>query len=450
MGTEQYSAQLVRLADLLARPTERLDVEIKSWLDLADDEGRAALAQAILAIANHGGGFVLIGFSERSGTWTSEDDTAGVLVRYTQDAVNGIVKRFADPPFHCELQRVAHPSTGQIHAIVVVPGDHQVPIRAKCDGGRHVRKDVYYIRRPGPSSEPPQNGAEWNELIHRCIFANRKQILDDIRNTILGTSQTAPSESRSQLQIWTEQSLTRWQEVVSERLPNESPSRFRYGTWFTSFQIRAEFEPPSLPELLEKVRGADGHETGWPPFLVMGKRHLEPYPLGDTIEAFLSEGERGPFEDAAHSDFWRATRRGLFFLLRGYQEDTQARDREPGTFIDLVLPIWRVGEILLFAARVAQAIVGAHSELAVGVKWCRLKGRVMAPWSGTRRYLRGTYRCHADEVESVFVTSSEQILLDLPGVTRLATDGLYEAFDFLKPPPSMYAEEIAKMQKRST
>lgn len=47
-----------RLADLLLDPREALDVEIKGWLDLAgSDEHKATLAKAILALANHGGGY---------------------------------------------------------------------------------------------------------------------------------------------------------------------------------------------------------------------------------------------------------------------------------------------------------------------------------------------------------------------------------------------------------
>ena len=54
-----------RLADLLRDPQETLDVEIKGWLDLArNQEHKATLAKALLALANHGGGYVIIGLTE--------------------------------------------------------------------------------------------------------------------------------------------------------------------------------------------------------------------------------------------------------------------------------------------------------------------------------------------------------------------------------------------------
>ena len=48
-----------RLQDLLLDPKESLDVEIKGWLDLNDSTHKSVLAKALIALANHGGGFVI-------------------------------------------------------------------------------------------------------------------------------------------------------------------------------------------------------------------------------------------------------------------------------------------------------------------------------------------------------------------------------------------------------
>ena len=54
-----------RLTDLVENPRETLDVELKDWLDLrGSQEHKAQLAKALLALANHGGGYLLIGFEE--------------------------------------------------------------------------------------------------------------------------------------------------------------------------------------------------------------------------------------------------------------------------------------------------------------------------------------------------------------------------------------------------
>jgi hypothetical protein len=50
-----------RLRELLVYLHEDLDVKLKDWLDPSSEEDKANLAQAILAIANHGGGYVVLG-----------------------------------------------------------------------------------------------------------------------------------------------------------------------------------------------------------------------------------------------------------------------------------------------------------------------------------------------------------------------------------------------------
>ena len=64
MVTAAYDV-IERLSDFLIEPQESLEVEIKRWLNLSDSEHKANLAKAILAIANHGGGIIIIGFEEK-------------------------------------------------------------------------------------------------------------------------------------------------------------------------------------------------------------------------------------------------------------------------------------------------------------------------------------------------------------------------------------------------
>ena len=50
------------LQQLVEAPSERLDVDLKGWLDLSDNGHRGTLAKALIALANHGGGVTIIGF----------------------------------------------------------------------------------------------------------------------------------------------------------------------------------------------------------------------------------------------------------------------------------------------------------------------------------------------------------------------------------------------------
>src|SRR5580704_9030084 len=100
-----------RLQDLLAYPREELDVELKGWLDPNDLGHKADLAKALIALTNHGGGHVVIGFRE-AGQWEPDPSRPQNLDSFSQDLINGIVAGYAEPGFHCQLYFVTHPHTG--------------------------------------------------------------------------------------------------------------------------------------------------------------------------------------------------------------------------------------------------------------------------------------------------------------------------------------------------
>jgi len=120
-----------RLADLLLAPREDLDCEIKNWLDLVDStDAKATFAKAVLALANHGGGFVVFGLSQTTTGFTEAPDRPATLDGYDEDLINSIVANYCDPALHCSVRFVTAPD-GALHPIVTVPGGHRKPLRAR-------------------------------------------------------------------------------------------------------------------------------------------------------------------------------------------------------------------------------------------------------------------------------------------------------------------------------
>src|ERR1700722_11599364 len=185
-----------QLADLLIDPHETLDIEIKDWLDIVgSNDHKATLAKALIALANHGGGFVIVGFADAGGHIGPAPGRPGDLGAYTPDTVNSVVRAYAEPLFHCDVNIAAAPD-GLEYPMITVPGGHHVPIKARRDGpnGQIVRQNSYYIRRPGPQSEVPQSAAEWDALIRRCIANSRDELVDQMRAILAGGAAAAPAE----------------------------------------------------------------------------------------------------------------------------------------------------------------------------------------------------------------------------------------------------------------
>jgi len=459
MSEDTYSPR--RLQDLLSRAHEELDTELKGWLNLSLEKDKANLAQALLALANHGGGFVLIGFAKKNGSWEPVEPRPSNLDSYSQDSINDIVHRYAEPPFHCTVHHVSHPQSGKLFPVVVVPGHHKVPIRAKRHGPNeeHVHQNAYYIRRPGPRSEPPQSGQEWDELINRCVMAARDDLLERIRGILQGGPSVAQNKEESEtraFQDWIDRSLERFDSLVAEKLRDEKPSRYSKGVWYVAYTIRDIHPSIDRTKLLDVLREVRGHETGWPPWWIPSRKEIAPYPYDEVIECWLvdlhSSSIFGParsdvFRDSGHSDFWRASPKGMMFLLRGYEEDSDPHS-EPGTMVDVILPIWRVGECLLHAERLAKVIgKSVTTPVTILITWKGVSGRTLVSWATPRRILfdhRGPSR--QDSVTSEITVATNLISETLPEIVETLTKPLYETFDFFNVPPTVVREELLKMR----
>jgi predicted HTH transcriptional regulator len=94
------------LNQLVAEPRETLDVEVKEWLDLTSNDHRALVAKEVIALANHGGGYLIIGFEELSdGSFKPVSSSPVTLDGWSQDAIQSIVAKYVDPTIQC---RVVH------------------------------------------------------------------------------------------------------------------------------------------------------------------------------------------------------------------------------------------------------------------------------------------------------------------------------------------------------
>jgi hypothetical protein len=377
----QDHAELQRLLDA---PREHLGIEIKGWLNLATELDRANLAKAMLALANHGGGVILIGWTEFEDGWQPDSPRPRDLSTYSQDKINGIVAAYAEPVFHCEVKPVSGDTVDEKYPLIRVPGGHKAPIRSKRDGpeSKHVRIHTYYIRRPGPASEPPQTAREWDALIRRCLLSAREELLDDFRRILQSrtgladesvdnlslfqprvnkvteasvAAEAAYGPAGKMVQQWYDVSMQRWRSLVAEELCGENPSRYQYGTWSIAYCLAGDFRKPPLMELRDLLVRAERHETGWPLWWVPTKDEIKPYPFDGLIECWMKDAH---YRDGSHSDFWRASPNGQLFTLRGHVEDayhllSPASDVKPGTLFDPTIPIWRLSEALLHASYLA-------------------------------------------------------------------------------------------------
>lgn len=431
---------------------ETLAVELKEWLDPTQDEAKAILAKAILALANYGGGHIVIGFSMQDGVYRSLPAPDGILEKYDHDCLNAVAKKYCDPAIHLGCEIVG--SGTQRHPIISVPGNHSVPIRCAKDGPglNHVRHNKYYIRRPGPASEEIQTADEWRLLIRRCVVADKSQLVDDMRAILSPETSITVSKKRenemSSHKEWVKQSVERMETIVKDAHGSTDKGPYAKGGWYGAYS----FDPPLsgilLKDISEQLRNCVGRETGWP----IGQfppRSGQPYPHDGVLEMSLIE----EFNDPLSGDYWRASPLGKFIIFRGMQEDSKdelfgGKYEKPA--FNFTTPVWRLAELLLHATRFANEFsVSEKRSATVSVDWYGLKNRQLT--ADISKY--GTLlerHSKQDKVHSeIVIPDVSRIQEQLPEIVEQLTKPLYELFDFFEMPMQTIQNEINTLLRRA-
>jgi hypothetical protein len=443
-----------RLADLLLAPREDLECEIKNWLDLTDSaDAKATFAKAVLALANHGGGFVVFGLTQTTIGFEEAPDRPATLDGYKQDLINGIVANYCDPSLHCAVHFVAAPS-GALHPVVTVPGGHRTPVRAKraSPDNKTVQNHAIYMRKAGPRSEAPQSAQDWDALLGRCLGNRRDELFDQIRDLISGAvPQAPPAPEPDRLTEWMQRSRARWAQLT-EAVPAGTGPRMPHGRYSIGYEIVGDRKPITLAQLPDVLRTSAVRHTGWPPFWLAPIPGISPYAMDGAIECWIGGDNGTPPEqrDAAHADFWRIDPSGLAYLIRGYQEDDLG-DRQgrqtypPAAAFDLTIPVWRIGEALLHAERLAANLFEGPATVKFVVTYEGLAGRQLVTLDGRRVLFEGKI-ARQDQVPLTTHVSAQSIGTNLPEIVQPLLEPLYALFDFFVLPAQMVTEELARMR----
>jgi len=108
-----------RIKQLVNTPGESLAVELKQWISLDEPEGLAKVVKTVLALRNFGGGYMVIGFHDK----TLKPDTANapedVQVAFHIDTIQALISKFASEPFEVALEFPER--DGQRYPVIVVP-----------------------------------------------------------------------------------------------------------------------------------------------------------------------------------------------------------------------------------------------------------------------------------------------------------------------------------------
>src|SRR5262245_6476332 len=118
-------ADIAFIEDLVKNPRESLSVELKAWFDPKAPEGLAKIARFALAMRNHGGGFMMVGFDNLSGQPVAANRPSDVRAAFHVDTIQGIITRFASESFEVTVHFVER--DGVEFPVIEVPQGIKTP-----------------------------------------------------------------------------------------------------------------------------------------------------------------------------------------------------------------------------------------------------------------------------------------------------------------------------------
>ena len=434
---------LRNLASFVEMPRENLSVEYKSWLNLKENRAQATLVKATIAIANHGGGHIVLGFEESGNNKILASIPKPVeCADITQDDINSVIQKFVTSDFHCEVHFISHQETGVKHPIIRVPGGQKEPVMSKRDG-EGLLKHRCYIRKPGPKSEEPKTSEEWRELLNRCVRANREDMLDAIRTIISGeatSTQIAP-DARKDLKDFCDSAFSRWQELIKD-LPEQAPQRFPHGFYEMGFALQGANSVDSLETLRQRLDIARQIKmTGGSLFESQGKL----YPFSQKIIEAWPGSPSIYVPEPGFWNFWRVSCDGKLYTLTGYQED-QWHPLGPGECIEITMPVWRVGEAAYFVERFCAEFPKVEN-VSIYLKFSGLEERKLTSVNG--QYWIYDKVSRAPEVKSECTVSVNQLQNNMVEVIHKLLKPVYEIFQFTQVPLDLVDKELSKLRKSS-
>ena len=439
-----------RIQFIIDNLQEGLDVEVKNWLGgLENNNQRAALAKEVIALANNGGGYVVIGFSDDDAVLREIAPEPGQLEAFSQDAIAGLVQRFVSPPCQCAVEYSSPQGSEISHPVIIVPGNHRTPLFAArgCEDGSLLPGKVY-VRRPGGFSEEARNQDDWEKLIERLVKARQTEMLGAIRE-IMNPSAAIIPEADETLREWQQENYEAWQAIVGA-FDQGDPRRLITGHWSVAFAIQP-FETESLNRLNEVLDREMPKHSGWPPFTYLHREPINPTAQGNSVTAYIGHAAEGedPNTRAIHADYWRISREGKGFLLRPMQED---RDGYPGQiypspegpFFDWVFPIYRMAEVLKFIEALSRHFSDSGASFELQLNYYNTAGRKLQTGTG-KYFLDDGAACRAGQLESTLSAPVADVETNLDELLYVLLTPIYEQFQFTHLPRQLITNVVGEV-----
>lgn len=445
--------------ELLRRPSEGLNVEVKTWLDLDSPAGIAKIVRGTFALRNRNGGFLIIGLNDKT-LKADKDRPPNLQAAYNVDKVQSIVSKYASSIFEVEV--AFGKVDGAEVAVIVVPNGVRFPVATKAHlddpstGNKLIHVGQVFFRTLKANGTPSTAVAQpqdWEDIVEVC-FENREADLGRFLRRLVGSGTgdiamllsamasmrgrkpgadddeggtssggappvegsgrgraTAASGLRHDTLSFLDEGVKRFSAAVTSRkLDGDALRIAQAGSWEVSLVIHPQKLNQLPTENFQRaLASSNPRYTGWPVWLDSSgftEATNRPVVRQSGWETFIVSLDSW----SKHLDFYRFDPNGKFYLHRNLQDDSTDKIR-PNTALDPILVMIRIAEAVAVGLSFAKALNWTPEETTLGfaARWDKLAGRTLQSWANPMAYIGG----HGEASDDTAISYTE-LRLDTP------------------------------------
>ena len=300
---------------LLASPGERQDVEYKASIPFGDDTAFGLrLVKHILGMANVGGGWIVIGYSDDT-LQVDHYHSQEIAATYDTTRLSASVDKHihGDQRIRLTVFMENHPKTQLPHPIIQVQGFERTPFicrstKGVSDANRPIlQTGKVYIRRPGAATSEIQTPSEWEDLLRRCVSQRRDEFLSELVDLFRRMNAGYATPAGDMKEALNEWMVKRRADLMTKgSLPDG-------GGYMESGQVLIRPQDPrwTIQELRRAAASARLPYTEW----------------FDSSQLVPAEGgieSRTEPKAPAGTDYWHLAQDGAYFSSAFFREDYEA------------------------------------------------------------------------------------------------------------------------------
>lgn len=373
--------------ELITRGYESKSLDYKApmpW-DPRNKKACCELVKDILAIANTGGGFLVIGVQEKSkGQYVLVGLTEEDASTWETTQLNQFLASYAEPPINASLRKVE--VEGKTFVVIGVPEFPNVPHICKKEYPEVLAAPALYVRTDANESAPVRRVNEFHALIELAVRKRGDAIIDTLRHILHEGERERHPIAEKQFAEQIQEFRVRFDSVA------QFASDFQGWREFHAFPASFRSGLIKVEALWSAVQAADDN-FGYVPLLYGPEKATK-----DGFEAHVAittrDGER-------MESFWQVRDTGLLShreLMREEARKYQGWPELPRPFLDTVYTCHYLARAIFCACRFFESLDLADDPITMRFMLFGTRGRRLLDLEPESWEL-GVYECALEEVE---------------------------------------------------